>query len=59
MPNGPAMRNAFHIRRIFGTDKVLRMHQQLNIYPGLDIIVKRKSNQTETNMLTDEIIQEV
>ncbi|CAF3683305.1 unnamed protein product [Adineta steineri] len=64
MPNGPAMRNAFQLRRIFGNDTELRMHQQLNLNPGLDIIMKRKINTTEkdsnqTNMLSYEIIDEI
>ena len=64
MHNSPAMKNAFRIRQIFGNDVELRIHQQLNLYPGLDIIIKRKLNTTErsynqTNMLNDQIIQEV
>jgi len=57
--NSQAMKNAFHIRQIFGNDTELRMHQQLNLYPGLDIIIKRKLNTNETNMLSDEILEEV
>ncbi len=57
--NGPALKNAFHLRKIFGNDTELRMHQQLNLYPGLDIIIKRKPNTNQTNMLVNEIIDEV
>jgi hypothetical protein len=64
MPNGEAMKNAFRLREIFGSDTELRVHQQLNLYPALDIIIKRKLNTTErnnnqTNMLDERIIQEV
>ncbi len=61
IPNGPAMRNAFRIRHIFGSDTELRMHQQLNLYPGLDIIIKRKFDTTnnQTNMLNNQVIEEV
>jgi len=57
--NGQAMKNAFHIKQIFGNDTELRMHQQLNFYPGLDLIIKRKLNTNQTNMLIKEIIDEV
>jgi hypothetical protein len=57
--NSRAMKNAFHIRQIFGNDTELRMHQQLNLYPGLDIIIKRKLNTNETNMLSNETLEEV
>ncbi len=59
MYNGLAMKNAFRIKEIFGNDTDLRMHQQLNLYPGLDIIFKRKLNTNQTNMLNNDIIQEV
>lgn len=64
MTNGRAMKNAFHIQDIFGNDTDLRMHQQLHLYPGLDIIIKRNLNNTpgtdnDTNMLDNEILQEV
>jgi hypothetical protein len=59
IPNGQAIKNAFRITQLFGNDTELRMHQQLNLYPGLDIIIKRKFNSNETNMLTNEIIDEV
>ncbi len=59
IPNGRAMKNAFHLRKIFGNDTELRMHQQLNLYPGLDIIIKRKIHSNQTNMLTNEILDEV
>ncbi|CAF0960618.1 unnamed protein product [Adineta ricciae] len=64
MPHGLAITNALLIRRIFGSDTELRMHQQLNLYPGLDIIMKRRLNTVEghpnqTNMLRNEILDEV
>ena len=59
IPNSQAMKNALTIRTIFGDDTHLRMHQQLHLYPGLDIIMKRKANANQTNMLTTEIIDEV
>ena len=64
LPNGPSMQNARRLREIFGNDSELRVHQQLNLYSGLDIIMKRKGNPDEidtnqTNMLNDDIIQEV
>ena len=59
IPNGQAMKNALSIKEIFGDDRELRMHQQLNLYPGLDIIIKRKINSTQTNMLTNEIVDQV
>lgn len=59
IPNSPAMTNARYLRQIFGNDTELRMHQQVELYPGLDIIIKRKINANETNMLSTEIIDEV
>jgi hypothetical protein len=59
MSNGPALKNAFHIKEIFGNDTELRVHQQLKLYPGLDIIIKRKSNTNQTNMLDNDVIREV
>lgn len=57
--NGPAMTNARYLRQIFGNDTELRMHQQLELYPGLDLIIKRKANANETNMLNTQIIDEI
>lgn len=57
--NGQAMKNAMTIKNIFGDDTRLRMHQQLHLYPGLDIIIKRKANGNQTNMLTPEIVDQV
>ena len=64
LPNGPSMQNARRLKEIFGNDSELRVHQQLNLYSGLDVIMKRKFNPNEidanqTNMLNDDIIQEV
>lgn len=62
--NGPALKNIQEIEKIFGNDKNFRVHQQMDLYPALDIIIKRKipKNQgtmNETNMLNNEIINEV
>lgn len=59
IPDGPSMTNARYLQQIFGNDTGFRMHQQLTLYPGLDIIIKRKANANETNMLSTEIIDEV
>ena len=59
IPDGPSMINAGYLQQIFGNDTEFRMHQQLTLYPGLDIIIKRKANANETNMLSTEIIDEV
>lgn len=59
LSNSPARKNAFQLKEIFGNDVELRIHQQLNLYPGLDIIIKRKLNTNQTNMLIDEIANEV
>ncbi|CAF4365486.1 unnamed protein product, partial [Rotaria sp. Silwood2] len=57
------MKNAARLRKFFGNDTELRIHQQLNIYPGLDIIVKRKlvtnaRSDNLTNMLNEQIMDE-
>jgi hypothetical protein len=62
--NGPALTNARRIQSIFGNDKDYRVHQQIELYPALDVIIKRKlqSDQNDknlTNMLTNQIIDEV
>jgi hypothetical protein len=57
--NGQAMKNARHIKELFGNDKNYRIHQQLNLYSSLDIIIKRKLNTNQTNMLSEKIIDEV
>ncbi|CAF1623202.1 unnamed protein product [Rotaria magnacalcarata] len=64
MPKGLTMTNAQRIKMLFGNDTELRMHQQLNLYPGLDIIIKRKVNNNETsdnqtNMLDDQTVEEI
>lgn len=64
LSKGVTMKNARRIKEIFGNDTESRMHQQLNLYPGLDIIIKRKvdSNETNfnaTNMLDEQVIEEV
>ena len=64
MSNGESMINARRLRELFGDDTQLRVHQQLNLYPGLDIIIKRKVHtdilhRNQTNMLDDLIIEEV
>ncbi|CAF3212379.1 unnamed protein product [Rotaria sp. Silwood2] len=62
--NGQALKNIQRIRTIFGNDKNFRAHQQMSLYPAIDIIIKRKlqtnnENVNETNMLNNEIIDEV
>ncbi|CAF3642209.1 unnamed protein product [Rotaria sordida] len=64
IPNGQALQNIQRIQTIFGNDKNFRVHQQMSLYPAIDIIIKRKlqtnyKNINETNMLTHEIIDEV
>ncbi|CAF1964308.1 unnamed protein product [Rotaria magnacalcarata] len=64
MRNGRTSRNIERIKNIFGNDKNFRAHQQMNLYPALDVIIKRKSqtnreNMNETNMLNQQIIDEV
>ncbi|CAF1476382.1 unnamed protein product, partial [Rotaria sordida] len=63
IPNGQALQNIQRIQTIFGNDKNFRVHQQMSLYPAIDIIIKRKlqtnyKNINETNMLTHEIIDE-
>ncbi|CAF5127755.1 unnamed protein product, partial [Rotaria sp. Silwood1] len=63
MGKSSTMQNAARLRKIFGNDTELRIHQQLNIYPALDIIIKRKLNTTArndnlTNMLNEQILEE-
>jgi len=62
--NGRSSRNAELIQKIFGNDKGFRVHQQMDLYPALDVIIKRKlpinhGNINETNMLNNQIIDEV
>ena len=62
--NGNAQKNAQRINEIFGNDKDFRAHQQMDLYPALDIIIKRKvsnnsTDMNETNMLNKDIIEEV
>jgi len=62
--NGKALKNIQRIEKLFGSDKGLRVHQQMDLYPALDIIIKRKlstnqENINETNMLNEKIIDEV
>ncbi|CAF3412727.1 unnamed protein product [Rotaria sp. Silwood1] len=64
MGKSSTMQNAARLRKIFGNDTELRIHQQLNIYPALDIIIKRKLNNTArndnlTNMLNERILEEM
>ena len=61
MNDGESLRNARRLRAIFGDDSVLRAHQQLNLYPTLDLIFKRKSGAAgnQTNMLDEQILDEV
>jgi hypothetical protein len=62
--NGPALTNARRIQNIFGNDKDFRVHQQMELYPALDVIIKRKlqtnsNDLNQTNMLNNQIIDEV
>jgi hypothetical protein len=62
--NGQALKNIQRIETIFGNDKGFRVHQQMDLYPALDIIIKRKlfNNHRDfnaTNMLNNQIIDEV
>jgi len=58
--NGRAEKNIQQIEHLFGSDKDLRVHQQMDLYPALDIIVRRKPNTlNDTNMLDTQIINEV
>lgn len=59
LPNGPAMQNAQRIQKIFGNDKDLRVHQQMDLYPALDVIIRRKPSSPDSNMLNIEVIDEV
>lgn len=62
--NGQALKNIQLIEKVYGSDKGLRVHQQMDLYPALDIIIKRKLSTNhgtinETNMLNNQIIDEV
>ena len=62
--NSQALRNIQHIQTIFGNDKNFRVHQQIELYPAVDVIIKKqlktnRRNINEANMLDDRIIQEV
>ena len=62
--NGRALKNIRRIKNIFGNDKEYRVHQQMDLYPALDVIIKRKlstnhGNASERNMLNNQIIDEV
>ncbi|UJR08210.1 hypothetical protein I4U23_012483 [Adineta vaga] len=62
--NGKAQKNAHKVQELFGNDKDYRVHQQMDLYPALDIIIKRKlSNNShhinETNMLNNQVIDEI
>ena len=64
LSNSQALRNAQRIRKIFGKDMDQRVHQQLDLYPALDVIIRRKvaassDHLNETNMLHNETIHEV
>ncbi len=62
--NGRSLKNIRLIEKVFGNDKNFRVHQQMDLYPALDIIIKRKLTTNhptlnETNMLNSQIIDEV
>ena len=62
--NSPSVRNAQRLREIFGKDSEFRAHQHVELYPGLDIIIRKRtvsnvSDDSNGNMLKEEIIHEV
>ena len=61
--NGQALKNVHRIQQTFGNDKYFRVHQQMDLYPALDVIIKRKlqpnENINQTNMLNEQVIKEV
>ena len=59
--NGKAWKNIQRIEKLYGHDKDFRVHQQMDLYPALDLIIKRKSStsQNDTNMLNTQVIDEV
>ncbi|CAF3578347.1 unnamed protein product [Rotaria sp. Silwood1] len=64
MQNSQAIKNVQRIQTLFGNDKNFRVHQQMSLYPAVDIIIKRKlqtnsGHVNETNMLTNDTINEV
>ncbi|CAF3528012.1 unnamed protein product [Rotaria sp. Silwood1] len=64
MQNSQAIKNVQRIQTLFGNDKNFRVHQQMSLYPAVDIIIKRKlqtnsEHVNETNMLTNDTINEV
>lgn len=59
LPNGPALENARRIVKLFGNEKYYRVHQQMDLYPALDVIIRRKSSTNDTNMLNSEVLDEV
>lgn len=59
-----AIQNAQRLKEIFGKDTQLRSHQHLQIYPNVDIIIKRRhhsdpTNEQSNNMLHTTIVNEV
>lgn len=64
LPSGRSIKNAKKLINLFGNDKNFRVHQQLNLYPALDVIVRRKiegndNSQNSSNMLNQSVIEEV
>lgn len=59
--NGKTSKNIQRIEQLYGHDKDFRVHQQMELYPALDLIIKRKtsSNSNDTNMLNTQVIDEV
>lgn len=54
--NGKTSKNIQRIEQLYGHDKDFRVHQQMDLYPALDVIIKRKDS---SNMLNNEVIDEV
>ncbi|CAF0972507.1 unnamed protein product [Didymodactylos carnosus] len=58
--NSIAEHNAQQILDLFGNDSEYRIHQQVKLYPALDIILKRKTTTNgTTNMLVEEVITQM
>ena len=58
--NGRTWKNIQRIEQLFGNDKEYRVHQQMDLYPALDLIIKRRSSSSnDTNMLNVQIIDEL
>jgi hypothetical protein len=64
LPHGKALANSRRLQHLFGSDKNLRVHQQMDLYPALDVIIRRRVNDSSptknnSNMLRLEVVNEV